>query len=241
MDPCTKRSQCHRITIGGRRFRLWDTTGFRLPRGGDIDPLLPYEQAHAVLRSLSDGVHLILLCARKDELNRSLGGLYWLINHFFFGGRAPIALVVTHFDDPVQNWWERNQRFIANKTSIPVQSIPHEFTTTVRADQSRRTLMLLLEKCATSVTPTPLRLNISSHAASSLDIATRCGLSNSDATALVDEFSRPRNQSNVVFLGKPGARNRSVANLIHRCPLAPVTSDIESYVGEQPVDWMYFV
>jgi len=150
--------------------------GFGLPRGGAISPLSPYEQAHAVLQSLPDGVHLILLCARKEQLKRPLGGLYWLINHFFFGGRAPIALVVTHIDNPEQNWWEFNQRPIIKNTSIPIQSIPHECTTTVQAgcEQSRRTLKSLLEKCATSVTPIPLRLNISSHAAVSLDIATRC-------------------------------------------------------------------
>ena len=226
MEPCTKRPRCYQISIGERRFRLWDTTGFRLPRGGEISPLSPYEQAHAVLRNLPDGVHIILLCTRKDEMNRSLSGLYWLINHVFFGGRAPIALVVTHFDNPEPKWSERDQRVIARKTDIPILSIPHECTTTVLAgcDQSRQTLRSLLEKCAVSATPTPLRLNLpASH-----DIATHCVLGNSDATALVDKFSRPRNLPNVVFFGKAGAGKSSVINLIAERPVAQVTSDIES-------------
>ena len=47
--------------------------------GEDIIPLLPHEQAHAVLRNLPDGVHLIL---RKDGIAPSLGSLYrvsWVV------------------------------------------------------------------------------------------------------------------------------------------------------------------
>ena len=241
MEPCTKRPRCYQISIGERRFRLWDTTGFRLPRGGEINPLLPYEQAHAVLRNLADSVHLILLCARKDGIT-SLGNLYRLINDFFFGGRAPIAIVVTHFDHPEQNWWERNQRVIVKKTGIPIQSIPHGCTTTLQpgCDHSRQSLRSFLEKCATSVTPTSLRLNLPSHEASH-DIATHCGLNDSDATALVDTFSRPRNLPNAGFLGKHAIGNSSVINLVAGRPVAQVTSVIESYVGEQLMDGIYLV
>jgi len=91
------------------------------------------------------------------------------------------------------------------------------------------------------VVPIPLRLNISSHATASLDIATRCGLRKADAMALVDKFSRPRNLPNVAFYGRPGAGMSSVTNLIHRRPLAQVPSDIESYVGEHPVYGIYVV
>ena len=242
MEPCTKRPQCYRISIGERRFRLWDTTGFRLPRGGTISPLLPYEQAHALLRNLPGGVHLILLCARKDGIV-SLGSLYRLINDFFFGSRAPIAIVVTHFDHPEQNWWERNQRVIVKKTGIPIHSIPHGCTTTLQpgCDHSRQTLRSFLEDCSISVTPTPLRLNLPSHGAASHDIATHCGLSNSDATALVDMFSGPRNLSNAVFPGKARAGSSSAINLVAGRLVAQVTSAVESYGGEQLGDGIYLV
>ncbi|KAF8548050.1 kinase-like protein [Imleria badia] len=88
VDPCTKRPRWHEIFIGNRQMRLCDTMGFRLAREGDTNPLLPYKQAHTVLRNLTDGVNLILLCARKDEIFASLGGLYRLIKDFFYGGRA---------------------------------------------------------------------------------------------------------------------------------------------------------
>ena len=230
MEPCTKRPRCYRISIGNRRFRLWDTTGFRLPRGGDLNHLSPYEQAHAVLRNLPDGIHLILLCAHKDEISSSLGSLYWLINDFFFGGRAPVAFVVTHFDALDKRWWERNQRFIATRTGIPIPSIPRACTTTVRTgcDQSRETLRVLLGNCANTITPIPLRLNLSSHEAASLDIATHCGLSNRDATALVEKFSGPQRPINVVLFGKAGVGKSSLINLISGRPVARVTSDTES-------------
>ena len=195
-EPCTQRPQCYPISIGERRFRLWDTTGFRLPHKGDINPLSPYEQAHAVLRDLPDGVHLILLCARKDEISPemspSLGSLYWLINNFFYGSRAPVAFVVTHFDTPDTRWWEHNQRFIAATTGIPIQSIPRVCSTTIQTgcDQSKESLRTLL--VTSTLTPIPLRLDLSSQKAASLDIATHCGLSNRDAMALVVELGRRR-------------------------------------------------
>ena len=212
------------MSIGERQFRLWDTTGFSLPRGGEIGHLSPYEQAHAVLRNLPDGVHLILLCARKDEISPSLGSLYWLINNFFFGGRAPVAFVVTHFDTFDKRWWDRNQRSIVTKTRIPIQSMAYITTTTARTgcDRSRQTLRGLLSNAITSI---PLCLTFSSHEAASLDIATHCKLNISDATALVERFSKPRN---VVFFGKAGAGKSSVINLIAGRPVAQVTSDIES-------------
>ncbi|KAF8550569.1 kinase-like protein, partial [Imleria badia] len=61
VHPCTKRPRWYEISIGQRRFRLWDTMGFHFAREGDVSPLLPYEQALAVLRNLTDGANLILL------------------------------------------------------------------------------------------------------------------------------------------------------------------------------------
>ena len=228
-EPCTKRPRCYRIPIGKRNFRLWDTTGFRLPRGGGISPLSPYEQAHAILRDIPDGVHLILLCAHKDEFTPSLRSLYWLVNDFFFGGRAPVALLITHFDNPDKKWLERSRRGIYKRTNIPVQSIPHAYITTARSgcDQARQALMLLLENYATSVTPVPLRLDLSSHEAAAVAIANKCELSNSDAAALVEKLSRPRNPLNVVLFGKAGAGKSAVINLTAGRPVAQVSSNID--------------
>lgn len=81
--------------------------GFRLANGGDTSPISSHEQAYTVLRNLPGGVNLILLCVHKVGILCSLGSLYWLINDFFYGGRAPIALI--HFDAPGEQWWECNQ------------------------------------------------------------------------------------------------------------------------------------
>ncbi|KAG8216986.1 kinase-like domain-containing protein [Butyriboletus roseoflavus] len=199
MEPCTEQSRCYQIHIGERKFHLWDTTEFHLARG-DISHLSPYEQAHAVLRNLPDGVHLILLCARKDEIP-SLGSLFWLINDFFFGGRAPVAFVVTHFDDFNQRLWDRNQRSIAKMTGIPIQSILHAFrTTALTGDDDDQKLKALLANAVSSI---PLPLDHSSHAAAARDIATRCKLSDSDAADLVERFNR---SCNVVENGREESR-----------------------------------
>ena len=167
--------------------------GFHLVRKPDTDPLLACEQAYTVLQNLPDGINLILLCAHKDEILASLGNLYWLISDFFYGGHAPIAVVATHFDTPDEQWWERNQDNIAQRTGISVQSIPHVCITAVRTgrDRSKQALEELLEAYAT-VTTTPIspRLDLSSRATASLDLSTHLGLSTLEAAALVERLSR---------------------------------------------------
>ncbi|KAF8124532.1 hypothetical protein EV363DRAFT_1177958, partial [Boletus edulis] len=229
MGPCTKQPRCYRTSIGGKRFRVWDTTGFGLPRGGAISHLSPYEQAHTVLRDLPGGVHLILLCAGKDEITPSLRNLYWLINDFFFGGQAPLAFVVTHVDAADKKWWEQHERNIAKITGIPVQSMPHVCTTApTLCDQSGKRLRRFLENYATTGNPIPLNLNLSSHEGASRAIATNCGLTDSDAAALVAKFSKPRSPLNVVLFGRAGDGKSSVVNLVAGRPVAQVSSDIDA-------------
>ncbi|KAI9569758.1 P-loop containing nucleoside triphosphate hydrolase protein [Boletus coccyginus] len=217
-DPCTQRPQLYQISIGGRQFQMWDTMGF------DTNTLLPYEQAYTVLRSLADGVSLILLCARKDKTFPSLGSAYQLINDFFYGGRAPIALVMTHFDTPDEGWWERNHGAITQKTNIPVQSIPNVCITTVQtsSDQSRQALKALLENYATTSAPSLLRLNPSSVTTASL-VSASCGLSYWDAEVLAKILEKPR-PANVVFFGNTGSGKSSLINLIAGHTIAEVSS-----------------
>ena len=234
VDPCTKRPRWYEVSIDEKRFRLWDTMGFHLARGGDTNPLLPYEQAHAVLRNLTGGINLILLCARKDGIFASLGGLYWLISDFFYSGRAPMAFVVTQCDTPDVGWWERNQDIIAQRTGIPVHFIPHACITTIQTgcDQSKQTLKALLENYATTVPPITLRLDLSSYKTASLRLAIHCGLSKFEATTLVKQFNRPHRPFNVVFFGKAGSGKSSVINLLAGHPIAQVSSGVNVCTSE---------
>ena len=237
MEPCTKRPRCYRIPIGERQFRVWDTTGFCLPRGGTINPLSSYEQAHAVLRNLAEGAHVIVLCSRKDGINPWLRSLYWFINNFLFAGRAPVAFVVTHFDTPdtsKKSWWDRNQHAFVSNTNIPIQSIPHVHSTTVQTgcEQSRQDLRSFLEECAATATPVPLRLHLPSHEAASAAISDNCDLTKSDAAALVDKFNKPRNPLNVVLFGEAGAGKSSVVDIIAGQAVARVSSAVELCTSE---------
>ncbi|KAF8550587.1 hypothetical protein OG21DRAFT_1499712 [Imleria badia] len=222
--PCTKRPLWYQMSIGERRFRLWDTMGFSLARGRDTSPLLPYEQAHAVLRNITDGVDLILLCVRKDAIFASLGNLYRLINDFFYGGRAPIAIVVTQFDTPDEGWWARNQDAITQITGIPAQSIPHACITTVQTGcvQPKQVLKELLENYATTFSPVTLRLDLSSTA--SLRLAGHCRLSIPEATALVERFKRPLRPFNVIIFGDSAVGKSSVINLLAGDQVADVST-----------------
>ncbi|KAF8547380.1 hypothetical protein OG21DRAFT_925092 [Imleria badia] len=228
VDPCTKRPLWYQISIDERRFRLWDTMGFSLARGRDISPLL---QAHAVLRNLTDGVNLILLCAPEDGISTSLGSLYRLINDFFYHGRAQIAIVVTQIDTPntLEGWWVRNQDVITQRTGLPVQSIPHACVTTIQTGcvQSKQALRALLENHATTVPPVTLRLDISSTTPQAL-LASHCELNAPEATALLEQSGRPLRPFNVIICGDSGVGKSSLINLLAGEQVADVSTRARS-------------
>ncbi|KAF8557992.1 hypothetical protein OG21DRAFT_1504664 [Imleria badia] len=240
VEACTRRARWYPISLGEKKFRIWDTMGFNQAEAKDTNPLSPYEQAHALLRNLQDGVDLILLCARKDGINASLRSLYWLLDSFFFGGRAQIALVLTHFDAPHDQWWERNRNIIAQKCEIPVQFLPYVCITTVQNgppqldplhDQSKQALKALLQEHATSPTPTPLRLDLSSDIASATaveNLNTHCQLSLPDATRLVEIFRLPKRPFHAILFGEAGVGKSSVINLVVGDSVADVSSGINS-------------
>lgn len=214
--------------------------GFNQAEAKGIDQLAPYEQAHALLRNLQDGVDLILLCARKDGINASLRSLYWLLDSFFFGGRAQIALILTHFDTPDDQWWGRNRNDIAQRCGIPVQFLPYACITTVQNgspqsdtlyNQSKQVLKALLEDHAIAPTPTPLPLDLSSAIASAKAVESLnayCKLSISDATILVEKFKLPKRPFHAVLFGEVGAGKSSVVNLVVGQPKAKTSSRLAS-------------
>ncbi|KAF8549372.1 hypothetical protein OG21DRAFT_605171 [Imleria badia] len=225
VHPCTKRPRWYEISISQRRFRLWDTMGSHFAREGDASPLLPSEQALAVLRNLTDGANLILLCASKEEITALVGDLYWMIKDFFYRGRAPIALVVTQFDTPDEGWWERNEDAITQRTGIPAKSIPRACITTIQTGcvQSKQALKELLENYATTVVPVTLRFDISSTTAQAL-LASHCELSAPEATALEEQFGRPLRPFNVIICGDSGVGKSSVINLLAGDQVADVST-----------------
>ena len=237
VDACTKRARWYPISLGDKNFRLWDTMGFNQAEAKDTNPLSPYEQAHAVLRNLHDGVDLILLCARKDGISPSLRNLYWLLDSFFFGGRAQIALVLTHFDTSDDQWWDRNRQTIADKCDIPVQFLPYVCVTTVQNgssqsdslyNQSKQILRALLQEHATPPTPTPLRPDLLSDiAAAAESLNVHCQLSVPDANTLVEKFRSPKRPFHAILFGESGVGKSSVINLVVGNSEAVVSSRLE--------------
>ena len=235
VEACTRRARWYPISLGKKKFQLWDTMGFNQAEAKDINPLSPYEQAHTLLRNLQDGVDLVLLCARKDGINDSLRKLYWLMKSFFFGDHVKIALVLTHFDSPDDQWWDRNKNVIAQKCNIPAKKIPpYVCITTVQNgssqsdplyDQSKQALNALLQKHAT--TPTPLRPDLSSDIASAAkSLTVHCQLSISDATIVVEKFRLPKRTFHVILFGDSGAGKSSVINLAVGKPVAAVSDGL---------------
>ena len=234
VEACTRRARWFPASVGEKTFRLWDTTGFNQVKAKDVDPLSPYEQAHALLQNLQDGVDLILLCARKDGLDASLGNLYWLLDNFFFGGRARIALVFTHFDMPDEDWWDHNVDVITERCSIPARSLPHACITAIQVSQSgytyelsKHTLRALLQEHATSSTKLPDLSSGTTVEDVAESLRSHCQLNLLDAKTLVERFRLPRRPFRVVLFGETGTGKSSVINLIVGKSVASVSSRIE--------------
>ncbi|KAF9244993.1 P-loop containing nucleoside triphosphate hydrolase protein [Melanogaster broomeanus] len=238
VDACTKLPRWYQISIGEKKFRLWDTMGFNQPQANNVDHLSPYEQAHGVLRSLEDGVDLFLLCARKDGINASLRRIYFLVNSVFFDGRARIALVVTHFDEgAVEGWWERNEQTIITKFGI--QTLAHACIDATQGKnpqpnprlaefQSKLALETLLKTHGSANIPLLLPPNfLSDSAAVECSLTSHCALSASDAKALVERFATPPRPHCVVLFGEAGVGKSSVINLIAGKSLARTSPDMD--------------
>lgn len=213
--------------------------GFNQAEAKDIDPLSPYEQAHALLNNLQDGVDLVLLCARKDGINASLHGLYWLLDSFFFRGGAQIALVLTDFDSPDDQWWDRNRNVIAKRCDMPaVQFPPHIGITAVQTgssqpdsfyDHSREALKALLREHA--VFPTPLPPDLLSDGtrdAAVKGLNAHCQLSIPDAMELLKRFSTPRRPFHAILFGESGVGKSSVINLVLGENVTDVSGGVKS-------------
>ncbi|KAG9316418.1 P-loop containing nucleoside triphosphate hydrolase protein [Chiua virens] len=238
VEACTTRARWYPISIGDKKFRLWDTMGFNQAEVKGVNPLSPYEQAHTLLQNLEDGVDLVVLCARKDGITASLRNIYWLLDSFFFGGRAQIALVFTHFDTPPNDWWDRNKHTIAQRCNIPVQFVPHACITTVQDgppqpaslyDQSKLALEAILEEYATPSTPTALHLDLSSDSAlatAAESLKTYCQLNISYAITLSQKFRSPKRPFQAVFFGESGVGKSSTINLIVGKKVADVSNGV---------------
>ncbi|KAF9222603.1 hypothetical protein BS17DRAFT_767794 [Gyrodon lividus] len=235
-DACTMLPRWYPISLGEKKFRLWDTMGFNQPQETDVNRLAPYEQAHALLRTFQDGVDLLLLCTRKDAINASFRRIYWLVNNFFFDGRARIVLVMTHFDGTAEEgWWERNQQTIITRYGI--QTLGHVCITAAQAEcpplvlhraKSKQALEALLRTYCSPDIPLSLPHNfMSNETAASRNLATNYRLSDSEVEALMQKFATPPRLHRVVLFGEAGVGKSSVINLVSGEPVANTSPDIK--------------
>ncbi|KIJ67531.1 hypothetical protein HYDPIDRAFT_108364 [Hydnomerulius pinastri MD-312] len=222
----TKAPCCYRAHINSQQYQVWDTMGFNHAQSDDPGDhsLVPYEQAYALLRSLPDGVDLLLICVRHDRVTATLGKICWLFNDFFFGGQARIVLVRTHGagNMSTKDWWTRNQDHFLKHIRCAGQVY---IDATKPTPDSRAELSALLDDCAGS-NPTQLSANIDFVTAPSL-LAEKCSLAVNEASWLVQKFTsnvaRPR-VPNIVLFGEAGVGKSSIINLLAEKSVAPFAS-----------------
>jgi GTP-binding protein EngB required for normal cell division len=108
---CTFETKCHRGSDPlGNNYVFWDTCGLNEPSGGKVDKKKAILKLIELIKSLNDGLNLILY-VRKAEALTELDQKNLELITVFTENKIPVLIVNTNADDEksVMNWWNRNE------------------------------------------------------------------------------------------------------------------------------------
>ncbi|CAA7263831.1 unnamed protein product [Cyclocybe aegerita] len=108
---CTFQSAGYDIVIGKKNFRIHDTAGLEEGEKGRVPAHDAIVQLYKLLRSLEDGVSLLVFCMKAPRVKKS-GQHNWILFHdIMCQSKVPIAIVVTGLEeeDDMDEWWEDNE------------------------------------------------------------------------------------------------------------------------------------
>ncbi|KAG2740557.1 hypothetical protein P692DRAFT_201727971, partial [Suillus brevipes Sb2] len=135
-ETCTLQHTSHEVTLGHRRFKLWEVSS--IESMGFFRALFTKWRLKKAYKKLyrDDGVYLLLYCMRGSRAQRALIRDYKfftdIVGSTAVAGGVPVAAVVTcleNYDKDMDGWWAKNKdnleslgmRFTAHAciTSLP--------------------------------------------------------------------------------------------------------------------------
>ncbi|KAI6032803.1 P-loop containing nucleoside triphosphate hydrolase protein [Pisolithus orientalis] len=163
VDGCTMSSTRYDIQVHSQSYTVYDTVGLEEPQMGVNGYYDAIEKAYKLIRSLGEtgGIHLLLFCMRGGRITATTQSNYRLFHEFLCDKRVPIALIFTGLEreERMEDWWIRNQ---TNIKRYGIHSVGHACITAVqdpedqeqvaKYDESRKTLLSLLQKCTANGT-----------------------------------------------------------------------------------------
>ncbi|KAM6494048.1 P-loop containing nucleoside triphosphate hydrolase protein [Amanita muscaria] len=118
---CTFRSNAYNVSIEGMTFRFHDTAGLDEGQGGTVVKQQAIVQLYELLRSLSDGVSLLIFCMRGPRIKESVVRNWQLFWDIICQKHVPILLAITGLENEqdMDAWWKNNQTFFTRNLMNP--------------------------------------------------------------------------------------------------------------------------
>lgn len=108
---CTFESQSYDLNIEDSSFRLFDTAGLNEGKKGTVSPTDAVINVYKLIRSLEDGVNLLVYCVRGPRIKESTVNNYKMFYSVFCKEKVPIIIVITGLEneDNMDAWWDENE------------------------------------------------------------------------------------------------------------------------------------
>jgi GTPase Era involved in 16S rRNA processing len=105
---CTFESKSYPL---GSTCRLFDTVGLNEGKQGTVSPTEAVVNLYKLIRSLEDGVNLLVYCVRGPRIRETMVNNYKMFYSVFCKEQVPIVLVVTGLEneESMETWWDENQ------------------------------------------------------------------------------------------------------------------------------------
>ncbi|KAE9405896.1 hypothetical protein BT96DRAFT_934633 [Gymnopus androsaceus JB14] len=109
---CTFDNNAYSVTIEKKEYQLFDTTGLDEGTAGTVVSKDAILKLYQLLRSLQDGVTLLVYCMRGPRITETLERNYSIFHDGFCRGKVPIVIVITGLEDhepDMDSWWTKNK------------------------------------------------------------------------------------------------------------------------------------
>jgi len=90
-------------------YNLYDTVGLSEGDHGTKSLEVALKELCNLLKSLSEGVSLLIYVSKKGRITKSIDANYKIFVDKLCMGNVPVVLVITHFDKHPGNWWMDNK------------------------------------------------------------------------------------------------------------------------------------
>ncbi|KAF8886157.1 hypothetical protein BD779DRAFT_1441881 [Infundibulicybe gibba] len=108
---CTFEHKKYQVDIMGKPFHVFDTAGLDEGNAGTVPKQQAIVQLYGLLKSLKEGVNLLIYCMRGPRLKESAPKNWRLFNEVMCQKKVPGIIAITGLEqeEVMEDWWYRNK------------------------------------------------------------------------------------------------------------------------------------